>query len=61
MSQRKGYEWMARIKEWLTSAVDSGQTLIATCVGFKAEDWSAHPGQQKNGIDQSASEISKMA
>ena len=38
MRKRKVYEWVARIKEWLTSAVDSGQTSIVTCVEVKGED-----------------------
>jgi len=45
MSQRKVSEWVARIKEWLTSAVDSGQTSIGTCVGIKGGDWSAYRRQ----------------
>ena len=35
LSQKKVYEWVARIKEWLTSAVGSGQTSIGTCFGAK--------------------------
>jgi hypothetical protein len=30
MNHRKVYEWVARIKEWLMSAVDAGQTSIIT-------------------------------
>jgi len=61
MSQRKVYEWVARIKEWLMSTIDWGQTSIGTYVGVKGGDRSAYPGQQRKSIDQSASEISKMA
>jgi gluconate kinase len=61
VSQRKVYEWVARIKDWLTRAIDSGQTSIVTCVGVKGEDSSAYTGQQRKSIDQSASEICKMA
>jgi len=54
MGQREVYEWVTWIKEWLTSAADSGQTSIVTCFGVKGEDWSAYPGQQRKSIDQSA-------
>jgi hypothetical protein len=38
MSQRIVNEWVARIKDRLTSAIDSGQTSILTCVEVKSEN-----------------------
>jgi hypothetical protein len=38
MGQREVCEWVARIKEWLTSAVNLGQMSIVTCFVVKGED-----------------------